>query len=81
LAAFSWSTQSLMTEYRSWLRRARSSTSSVVTVVRPACRLKLSRSVATFSATHEDQLKQTSGCGHARANCMRVHARLCVYVC
>lgn len=49
LAASSSSTKSLMMPCRSPLRLARSSTSSVLTVVRLACRLKLSRSRATFS--------------------------------
>lgn len=49
LAAFCSSTKSLMMPFKSALRRARSKTSSVVMEVRPAWRLKLSRSIATFS--------------------------------
>lgn len=55
-AAFCSSTKSLMIEYRSELRLARSNTSSVCTVVRPAWRLKLSRSIATFSAHKLDSM-------------------------
>ena len=47
--AFLSSANSFMIWYRSGFLRARSSTSSVVTVERPAWLLKLSRSMATFS--------------------------------
>lgn len=50
-AAFCSSTKSLIMLCRSLLRLARSSTSSVCTVVRPAWRLKFSKSTATFSVT------------------------------
>lgn len=63
LAAFCWSTKSLMIPWRSSFLLANSKTSSVLIVVRPAWRLKLSRSVATASSRRRET-RISTGHGH-----------------